>query len=90
MSPVGRDGKGSQRDSLVLCAGRAWGLGGGSDYMNVWYSAGCGLERLDHWDSSFRSASQMERRSKLGAVVETGRRCVVNGRCFSRIVFVLF
>jgi hypothetical protein len=52
---VGRDGKGSQPDSLVLCAGRTMGLGPGPNYVNIWYSAGCGLERLDAWDEFSRA-----------------------------------
>ena len=51
---VGRDGKGAQPDTLVLCAGRTMRLGPGPDYVNFWYSAGCGLEQLDAWDESSR------------------------------------
>lgn len=52
---VGHDGKGSLSDLLVMCAGRTMGLGQGPDFLNVWYSAGCGLERLDAWDEFSRA-----------------------------------
>ena len=68
---VGRDGKGAQPDTLVLCAGRTMRLGPGPDYVNFWYSAGCGLERLDAWDESSRET--------FAALCSALLRCAVAG-----------
>ena len=55
LKQVEGDGNSSHRDLLVLCAERTMALGPGPDYVNFWYSPGCGLERLDAWDNFSRT-----------------------------------
>jgi hypothetical protein len=42
-------------DQLLLSAGRTWRLGPEPEYVHVWYSPGCGLDRIDAWERIFRS-----------------------------------
>lgn len=87
---MGRDGKGSLSDLLVMCAGRTMGLGQGPDFLNVWWSAGCGLERLDAWDEfsrayfaySFASPNQRQPRSGLLAM---GIMSQLRSECLLRV-----
>jgi hypothetical protein len=46
---------GHTEDLLIWQAARTWRLGPEPEYLVVWYTPGCGLERIDEWDRIFRA-----------------------------------
>jgi hypothetical protein len=42
-------------DQIVLNVGRTWRVGPDPEYMCAWYSPEHGLERIDEWETVFRS-----------------------------------
>ena len=59
-------------DLCVLNVGRSWRIGPELEYMCVWYSARHGLDRIDDWESVFRSgdADHLEEPFRLAARID--------------------
>jgi hypothetical protein len=48
------------KDEMILSVGRTWRLGPEPEYMTIWHTPGTGLERIDEWDTIFRSGEADE------------------------------
>jgi hypothetical protein len=48
------------KDEPILSIGRTWRLGPEPEYMTIWHTPGAGLERIDDWDTVFRSGEADE------------------------------
>lgn len=59
-------------DVAVLSVGRSWRMGPEPEYMQVWYTPGAGLERIDFWEETFRSgdADAFEEPFRLAARID--------------------
>jgi hypothetical protein len=59
-------------DLCVLNVGRSWRIGPEPEYMCVWYSARQGLDRIDDWETVFRSgdADHLEEPFRLAARID--------------------
>ena len=59
-------------DKLVLNLARTWRAGPEPEYMDVWYNADAGLERIGEWERIFTSgeASSFEEPFKLAARID--------------------
>jgi hypothetical protein len=47
---------GHGEDKLLWSGARTWRLGPEPEYLVIWFTPGGGLERLDQWDTIFRSS----------------------------------
>ncbi len=60
------------RDQKILDLGRTWRMGAEPEYMAIWHSPQDGLERLDAWETIFRSgeADHFEGPFRLAARID--------------------
>ena len=60
------------RDQNILNLGRTWRMGAEPEYMAVWNSPNDGLDRLDEWETIFRSgeADRFEGPFRLAARID--------------------
>src|SRR4051795_5878712 len=59
-------------DIALLNLGRSWRMGPDPEYLGVWFTPGSGLDRIDFWETTFRSgdADAYEEPFRLAARID--------------------
>ena len=72
------------RDQNILNLGRTWRMGAEPEYMAVWNSPNDGLDRLDEWETIFRSGEADRLRGTLPARRPHRHRRLLRGAARAR------